>query len=349
MSKSRKIVIVVILLIAAAGAGAGLWYRQFGRDQSQEDQLVLYGNVDIRQINLAFNGRERIVAIEVEEGTRVAQGQLLASLNSERLQHEVDRARARVDAQQEVLARLEAGSRPDEIDKAKAEMNAAAVLARDTERTYRRLKSLASADAVSRERADNAKAAADQARAELKAARETLALAVAGPRREDIAAARATLQAYRAELSLALEKLADAELYAPAAGIIRERILEPGDMAFPERPVLTLALTDPVWVRTFVAEPDLAKLKPGMAAVVNTDSYPAKNYQAWVGYISPTAEFTPKSVETPDIRTSLVYQVRVFACNPRNELRLGMPATVTVDLTQTAAEDHGGPEPCQDR
>jgi HlyD family secretion protein len=101
-------------------------------------------------------------------------------------------------------------------------------------------------------------------------------------------------------------------------------------------------------VRTYVAEPDLGKVKPGMAAVVNTDSYPEKDYQAWVGYISPTAEFTPKSVETPDIRTSLVYQVRVFVCNPRNELRLGMPATVTIDLTQSVAEDHAAADPCKD-
>jgi HlyD family secretion protein len=348
MSKTRKIFVVAILFMTVAAGAAGLWYWQHGRQAGVKDKLVLFGNVDIRQVNPAFNVSERILRIAVEEGRRVVKGQLLASLDSERLQYEVDRAQARVQAQQELVSKMETGSRPDEIDKARAEVNAAAVRARDAERTYRRLKSLAATDAISREKADNAKAAADQAQAELKAAKETLALAIAGPRKEDIAAARATLRAYVAELSLAREKLSDTELHAPADGIIRERILEPGDMAFPQRPVFTLALTDPVWVRTYVSEPNLGKLKPGMMAKVSTDSYPNKDYKAWVGFISPTAEFTPKSVETPDIRTSLVYQVRVFVCNPRNELRLGMPATVTVDLSQSISEDSVGADPCKD-
>jgi len=348
MRKTRKIFVVAILSMTVAAGAAGLWYWQYGRQAGVKDKLVLFGNVDIRQVNPAFNVSERILRIAVEEGRRVVKGQLLASLDSERLQYEVDRAQARVQAQQELVSKMETGSRPDEIDKARAEVNAAAVRARDAERTYRRLKSLAATDAISREKADNAKAAADQAQAELKAAKETLALAIAGPRKEDIAAARATLRAYVAELSLAREKLSDTELHAPADGIIRERILEPGDMAFPQRPVFTLALTDPVWVRTYVSEPNLGKLKPGMTAKVSTDSYPNKDYKAWVGFISPTAEFTPKSVETPDIRTSLVYQVRVFVCNPRNELRLGMPATVTVDLSQSISEDSVGADPCKD-
>lgn len=138
---------------------------------------------------------------------------------------------------------------------------------------------------------------------------------------------------------MARKALADASLYAPDNAIIQERILEPGDMASPQRPVYTLALTDPLWVRAYVQGPDLGKLKPGMRAEVSTDSYPGKRYRAWVGYISPTAEFTPKSVETTEVRSSLVYQVRIFVCSPQNELRLGMPATVTIPLGQPAAPD----------
>jgi len=106
-------------------------------------------------------------------------------------------------------------------------------------------------------------------------------------------------------------------------------------MAFPATPVLTLALTDPLWVRAYVPESDLGKIRPGMAADIQTDSFPCKTYRGWIGYISPTAEFTPKTVETPALRTRLVYQVRIFACNSDNELRLGMPATVVLDLSQT--------------
>jgi HlyD family secretion protein len=110
-------------------------------------------------------------------------------------------------------------------------------------------------------------------------------------------------------------------------------------MASPQRPVYTLALTDPLWVRAYVQEKDLGKVKSGMRAEVATDSYPGKRYQGWIGYISPSAEFTPKSVETTEVRSNLVYQVRVFVCNPQNELRLGMPATVTMPLNEQPAAD----------
>ena len=142
------------------------------------------------------------------------------------------------------------------------------------------------------------------------------------------------LKVDEAQLALAAEVLKDTELHATADGIIRNRILEPGDMVTPQTPVLTLALTNPVWVRTYVPETVLGKLALGLSADVSTDSYPGKTYRGWVGYISPTAEFTPKNVETPELRTRLVYQVRVYVCNPDNELRLGMPATAAIPLDQ---------------
>ncbi|WP_419601599.1 efflux RND transporter periplasmic adaptor subunit, partial [Thiolapillus sp.] len=107
-------------------------------------------------------------------------------------------------------------------------------------------------------------------------------------------------------------------------------------MASPLKPALTLAFANPVWVRAYLPETRLGKVKPGMKASITSDSYPGKTYPGWVGYISPTAEFTPKNVETPELRTRLVYQIRVFACNPQEELRLGMPATVNIDLTSPA-------------
>jgi HlyD family secretion protein len=110
-------------------------------------------------------------------------------------------------------------------------------------------------------------------------------------------------------------------------------------MASPQAPAYVLALTDPVWVRAYVSEVDLGKIHQGMAAKVRTDSFPGKTYDAWIGFISPTAEFTPKSVETTDVRTSLVYQIRVYVKNPENQLRLGMPATVIIDLPAGPQEE----------
>ena len=152
--------------------------------------------------------------------------------------------------------------------------------------------------------------------------------------KQDIAAAKATLKANEAELELVKRDLANAKLYAPTNGVIQDRLLEPGDMASPQKPVFTLALDDPLWVRAYVAETDLGKIRQGMKAEVTTDSFPDKRYEGWIGFISPTAEFTPKTVETAEVRTKLVYQVRVFVHNPQGELRLGMPAVVTIPLNQ---------------
>jgi HlyD family secretion protein len=149
---------------------------------------------------------------------------------------------------------------------------------------------------------------------------------------EEISAARATLASLKAELALAERNLQDSVLHAPADGIIQSRILEPGDMASPQQPVYTLAKHQPLWARVYVGETELGRVKPGMPAEVASDSFPGKVYAGWIGYISPSAEFTPKSVQTTEVRTDLVYQARVFVCNPHNELRLGMPVTVSLDL-----------------
>lgn len=284
----------ILLLPAAAivlAAAAASWH--FGNHRTTNaDTLTLYGNVDIRQVQLAFNGSERIATMLVKEGGLVKKGQLLATLDAATLQQKVRKAAADMEA-----ARL-------------ASVNAA--------NTYRRTSMLVDKHFVAQQQADDARTASD--------------------------AAQAGFHATQAGLELARQALADASLYAPDNGIIQERILEVGDMASPQRPVYTLAMTDPLWVRVYVKESDLGRIRPGMRAEVATDSYPNKRYNAWLGYISPTAEFTPKSVETTEVRSSLVYQVRIFVCNPQGELRLGMPATVTISLSQSTATDN---EHCQ--
>ncbi len=187
------------------------------------------------------------------------------------------------------------------------------------------------------------------AKANLDREQQALTLAVKGPRQEDIESARAQLKAYEAALQKAKEELADTRLYAPEQAVVQDRILEPGDMASPQIPVVTLALDSPLWVRAYVSEPDLGKIAPGMRAEVKTDSFPDKTYRAWIGFISPTAEFTPKQVETTELRSKLVYRLRVYVCNPQNELRMGMPADVLIPLNQPAPpEAKGSRDPCRD-
>ncbi len=310
------------------------------------DTLTLYGNVDIREVDLAFLDSERVATMLVDEGDAVVAGQKLATLDTGRVEPAVAQAQAQVAAQAQVVARLKAGSRPEEIASARANVAAAQADATNAHAAYKRAADLAAKKVVTQQTLDDATAARDAADAHLKAAQEALNLAMAGPRKEDIASAEAVLQAAQAALDLAKRRLADAVLYAPADGVVRNRILEPGDMASPQRPAYTIALTDPIWVRAYVSEPDLGKIWPGMQAQVRTDSYPTKSYAGWIGYISPTAEFTPKAVETTQVRTNLVYQVRVYVHNPEDELRLGMPATVTIPLDQArpTGSDHGDAE-----
>jgi HlyD family secretion protein len=324
--------------VVVAAAAILFFVRLSLREKVPDDLLVLHGNVDIRQVDLAFNASERVDSLKVEEGDRVKTGELLATLRKERFEHEVLQAEAQVKAQEDVVAALVTGTRPEDIRKARADVEAAQAEAENAERTSRRLHRLVEKDLISRQEADDAKAAADASVARMKAAREALNLAVAGPRKEDREAAKATLKAFQEALAIARQNLSYAELYAPSDGVIQNRILEPGDIASPTKPVFTLALTDPVWVRAYVSEPDLGKLRLGMRAEVTTDSFPGKRYSAWIGFISPTAQFTPKSVETREVRTTLVYEVRVFVDNPEDELRLGMPATVAIRLDQKRQE-----------
>lgn len=338
----------LILILVAAVVGAGVWMWQFSQRKPPDGILVLYGNVDIRQVELAFNDSERLEKMLVKEGDKVKKGQLLATLETERLQHAVSRSEGQVESQRQVVARLVAGSRPEEIRKAKADADAAMAQASNAALLYQRRGPLAERNAVSKEEAEIAKFNAQSTEAQHRSANETLQLAVEGPRQEDIASARASLKALEAELALARKELADAYLYAPSDGIVQDRILEPGDMVTPQKPVYTIALTNPLWVRAYISERDVGKVRLGMYAEVSTDSFPGKSYRAWVGFVSPTAQFTPKTVETLEIRTSLVYQVRVYVCNPEDELRLGMPATVRIPLNQPKQDGASGSEdPCK--
>ena len=327
-------------LIVVIGLVAGLiwWFNQREREPREP---TLYGNVDLRQVQLSFNNSERIAAVLVQEGDRVRKGQLVAQLDTRRLEPQVAQAEAQVAAQRQVVQRLRSGSRPEEIAQARANVESAKADAVNARQQYERIKSAAEMSAgraVRQQDVDSAKAAMQVAEAKLVVNQRALELAVLGPRKEDIAEAEAQLRANEAQLALLRQQLVDAQLLAPIDAVVRTRILEPGDMASPQKPVFTLAITDPKWVRAYVSEPDLGKLHEGMAAAIAVDSFPKRRFEGWVGFISPVAEFTPKAVQTEELRTSLVYEVRVFVKDPTDELRLGMPATVYLNRDREKGE-----------
>ncbi|MHC1479950.1 HlyD family efflux transporter periplasmic adaptor subunit [Frateuria aurantia] len=328
----KKPVIIVLLVLVVALGGWGIWHHS---QRADDGELVLHGNVDIRQISLAFDGSGRVLELDAEEGDKVKAGTVLGLLDTQSLGLQARQAQAQIEVQQQNLLRLHNGSRPEEIAQARSRVSSAQAEAIQTEQDFKRLQDIALHTAgrgVSHQDLDRASSSLQMAQAKLVEQREALRLAELGPRKEDVQAAEAQLKASQAQLALLQYEISQGQLKAPADAVVRSRLLEPGDMATPQRPVFSLALTQPKWVRAYVGEPDLSKIKPGMSARVVTDSQPDHPIAGKVGYISSVAEFTPKSVQTEELRTSLVYEVRVLVDDPQGALRLGQPATVHLNV-----------------
>jgi HlyD family secretion protein len=324
MSVRKFALLLVLAVLVAAISGAWLWQRK----NRETANLTLYGNVEIRDALLVFNEQEIVAEVLAEEGDAVKAGQVLARLRSAQLAAQLAEAQARFEAQAQVVRRLENGSRSQEVKRARARVNADRARIANARLNLRRLKNTAAQGASSRQARDDARALLDVEQAQLEVDRQTLELLLEGPRQEEIAEAQAQLEANRNGVVFLRERLADTVLKSPSDGIVQSRILEPGEMAGPARPAFILAMTDPKWIRAYVPEENLGRVREGLAAQVSSDSWPGQAFAGQVGFISPVAEFTPQPVETTELRTKLVYEVRVVVQDPDNRLRLGMPVTV---------------------
>lgn len=320
--------IAIAALIAAALAGGGwLWLPLDGNG----DALTLYGHIELRDAELAFNEQGPVTEVLVEEGAAVKQDQVLARLDRRRLSTRLDEARAMLAAQEQTLRRLTSGTRPQQIEQSEAELAAARARLALAEQRVRRVEQTLERGASTEQDLDNAVAERDVARAELNVRRKALELAREGFREEAIAEARSVLDARRANVAHLQARLDDTELRAPEAGVIQSRLVEPGETAAPARAAFVLARTEPKWVRAYLPEPELGHVRRDMAARVYSDSFDNRHFDGTVGFISPSAEFTPKNVQTEELRTRLVYETRIRVKDPDNELRLGMPVTVVID------------------
>ena len=334
----NKRILRVTVPVAVLG-GAAAWLIASGRLGGDEpsDSLALYGNVDVRQVELGFRVSGRVAAMKLEEGEQVAAGAVLAELDARSYQDDVRAARAQVAQHEAALAKVERGPRRAEIAQARAAL-AERRAALDNARTeFERAERLHASDAIPEASFDQARTLRDTSQARVAEASAALRVLEEGSRSEDIAGARAALDAARARLAAAETALADTRLTAPSDGIILSRVLEPGAIVGPTNVVYVLSLTRPVWVRAYVGEPQLGRIQPGMEVSVLSDSAPDTPYRGRIGFISPVAEFTPKSVETPELRTDLVYRLRVIVDQPGAWLRQGMPVTVHVPLTRRVA------------
>ncbi len=320
-----------VLFLAACLLGlAAYLYHAFCQQDNQEE-LVLQGNVDVREVSLAFRQSDRILEMLAEEGDRVQKGQVLARLDTRELKLQLQRLNAEIAAQQSTVDKLHNGTRPEEIRQAEGNLRQAQAAAEHAAGVYQRKRDIYTSIAgISQQELDNAYHDMEAKQATMSVAEAALQEAKAGPRQEDIAGAEAGLQALRNEQLRYIYLLSQYELQAPDDGVIRSRLLEAGDMASPSRPVFKLSLPGKKWVRAYVPETELGRVYEGQQARVYIDSLPGKAIDGQVGYISGTAEFTPKHVQTEELRTSLVYEVRVYVDDADNVLRLGMPATVRI-------------------
>lgn len=333
--------IVVLLLLTA---GAAWWFgvpARLGFGPKDDKPLTLYGNVDIRQVQLGFRVSGRIAEMAVDEGHQVTEGQLLARLDVQPYADAVRAAEAQAAGQAAALAKAEAGPRPAEIAQARAAVAEREADLANANQALDRTRELRPRGAVSQAQLDQAQAAKDMAAARVESAKEALRLLEEGTRQEDLAAARANLGAAEANLASAKTSMRDAELRAPADGIIISRVREPGAIVSPADTVYVLSLSQPVWVRTYIAETELGRIHPGMMVEVLTDTRRDQPYRGRIGFISPVAEFTPKSVETPELRTDLVYRLRVIVDQPDQALRQGMPVTVRLPRNEAQGARDG--------
>lgn len=303
-------------------------------NQNSKDTIVLYGNVDIRQVDLGFRVSGRVQKMVFEEGDQVKIGNLVAVLDKAPYEAAFASAKAQLEQAEANYAKLLHGNRPQEIEEARANVderqaafdNAVIVFKRQTEQ----LKT----GSTSQQAYDDAHAQKLESEALLKNAQEALSLAEEGFRKEDIEAGRAAMETARAVLKSAEINLADTEIHSPSDGIMLTRVVEPGAIVQPLSVVYTLSLHKPVWIRAYVSETNLGHLKLGMEASVTTDAEPDKPFKGQVGFISPQAEFTPKTVQTPELRTDLVYRLRILVDDPEGKLRQGLPVTVTLKLAK---------------
>lgn len=320
--KILPIVLIIVCLIA-------VFYGWKSYENSRNQELSLYGNVDIRTVNLNFRVGGRLASLTVDEGDKVKSGQILGKLDDAPYLIAVQQAKASVESLTARLALIQEGYRAEEIAQAKAAVDQSRSAYHYAESFYQRQLGLWKSRSISANTLDDARSARDQTKATLQSAKDKLSQFEAGNRPQEIAEAKANLAQAQATLAQAELNLSDTTLISPSNGTILTRAVEPGSMLAASNTVFSVSLTDPVWVRAYVSETNLARAVPGSKVEIYTDARPNKPYQGTIGFVSPNAEFTPKSVETPELRTDLVYRLRIIVSDPDDNLRQGMPVTIS--------------------
>ncbi|MGL4668740.1 MAG: secretion protein HlyD [Saezia sp.] len=319
---------IIIFLLVLIGAGIGSYIYWQSR-QSAFSELELSGNVDIREVKLAFRVSGRVQEVLLDEGDVITQpGQLLAVLDVQPFQNALNEAKANLGIAQANLDLMQTGNRAEDIAQALAVVQAKRAQLKNAEQMLGRQRGLAGTGAIPSSVLDDAVAGRDAALNEVEAAKQSYEALKRGFRSEQIAQAQAQVALAQARVDAAQLQFDDAQLKAPSTGVVMTRAVEAGSMVAAGTPAFTLSLNDPVWIRAYVEAPYLGQTAPGTQVHIYTDAPNGKVYEGIIGFVSPMAEFTPKQVQTQDLRTGLVYRLRVVVQNPDSGLRQGMPVTV---------------------
>jgi len=331
MNRSRRVTVVLVLL--AVAIGLVLLYRLVPTSGERPGRLQLSGNIEVTDAEVSFripgHVRERLV----REGERVTRGAVVARLESADLEHEVNLRQAEAANARALLAEMTAGYRAEEVAQVRAaHAQASAELSR-AESDWHRQQTLFEQGLVTARDAEAARTTYDVALARARETQERLGMLSKGYRPEQVDQSRARLQQAEEALALARTRLGYATLAAPMDGVVLAENVEPGEFVAAGTPVVTIGALDPVWLRAYIGETDLGRVRLGQSARVVTDSYPGKAYRGTVTFIAQDAEFTPKNVQTEKERVKLVYRIKITLPNPDQELKPGMPADAELDIS----------------
>jgi HlyD family secretion protein len=329
-TKKRFLIVLILLLV-----GGLLWFFLW-RDarKAPADRLQVSGNIEVTEVALSFKIAGRVLSRFAAEGERVARDQVVALLDAADLEHEVALKKAELAAANAQLAEFQAGFRTEEVAQAKAALAASLAEAQNAKENFERQQRLFRENVIPEKEYDAAVTAHRVAVQALREAEERLALQERGNRPEQIARAQAQVDQAEAALASASTRFNYATLRSPLTGIVLTENIEPGEYVQPGTPVITVGNIEEVWLRAYINETDLGRVKVGQEAWLVTDTYSDKQYRGRVTFIASEAEFTPRQVQTDRQRVKLVYRIKITAPNPQMELKPGMPADAIIMLRE---------------
>ena len=318
---------VLVLLIAVSVA---VTWGGLHRGGVTSKPVGVTGTIEATQVDVSVKITGRIVERLVKEGDRVTRGQALVRLDDSELAADVKRLEAALRAAQATLRDLEKGARPQEIEDARAAVSSVEATRTMTEREYQRTEQLFKQNLIAAQDVDRARQAYEVAKAQEWSARERLALVLEGPRPDQIDAARWQVTQAEAALAQARSRLREAIVVSPIDGVVLRKNLEVGETANPGVPILTLVDPKDVWLRAYVPETEVGRLKVGEPARVRVDAFPDRVFTGRLIEIGSEAEFTPRNVQTKKERVNLVFRIKIQIDNPDGLLKPGLPADADV-------------------